>query len=527
MKDVQLPLYHDNTVLRTEDFTNLKDSMMENLLTLLRGLTGYDGAQLLHEYHGGKFTPYDKYNPLSTIVFDGFQPCDHLGNPVEDFFNIDDQKFIYLTPGIALFCSKGEGNELLTEYRNDFIVSSGVKYISFTTEDGADIGNCMILARPVKREDLPKNILTRDSLSGKSYVKEYPTVEIYDVEFKVIEETVLDEMGPAVVLKEGWAYFGVRMRGKLLLSSDEQVNLFTALRELRNASSSKNIEMSHDDVVSRRKDPNQRNLVRWDNEGKLQTYITSNYKSNFKNIDLVNRYFVDMVMQEERLRVNQIFAEQYDILPLGTILMYNGTNWQNDVTIPGWYMCDGQNGTPDLRERFIAGCSYSADRTIPNAPGNFGGDNSFRLKTDHLPSHAHSIPAHNHTGTIANGGAVNKSVATGANGGHDHTVSGGKHRHTIKYSSTTTTGKKTIASALYDTWDLSRMTEDGEGSHTHDCTTVPAHSHTVTIDIPSHSHSITIASGGSGNTGSIGGNAAVDLSKSVKGYAVIFIMKVR
>lgn len=523
MKDVQLPLYHDNTVLRTEDFTNLKDSMMENLFTLLRGLTGYDGAQLLHEYHGGKFTPYDKYNPLSTIVFDGFQPCDHLGNPVEDFFNIVDQKFIYLTPGIALFCSKGEGNELLTGYRNDFIVSSGVKYISFTTEDGADIGNCMILARPVKREDLPKNILTRDSLSGKSYVKEYPTVEIYDVEFKVIEETVLDEMGPAVVLKEGWAYFGARMRGKLLLSSDEQVNLFTALRELRNASSSKNIEMSHDDVVSRRKDPIQRNLARWDNEGKLQTYITSNYKSNFKNIDLVNRYFVDMVMQEERLRVNQILAEQYDILPLGTILMYNGTNWQNDVTIPGWYMCDGQNGTPDLRERFIAGCSYSADRTIPNTPGNFGGDNSFRLKTDHLPAHAHSVPAHNHTGTIANGGAVNKSVATGANGKHSHTTDSNTHSHTFVKYFAGAIGPIGINGASNDSQKSNYPTS--ESKHSHTCSEVAAHSHTVPIDIPAHSHSINIASGGSGNTSSIGGNAAVDLSKSVKGYAVIFIMK--
>lgn len=431
MKDVQLPLYHDNTVLRTEDFTNLKDSTMENLLTLLRGLTGYDGAQLLHEYHGDKFLPYDRYNPMSVIVFDGFLPCDHLGNPVEDFHNIANQKFIYLTPGIALYCSKGY--EHLLGYCNDFIVSSGVKYISFTTEDGSDIGDCVIMGRLVKREGLPKNNLTRDSISGKSYVKEYPTVEIYDVEFKVVEDTT-DE--PAMMIKEGWFIFGSRSQqggqGELSLASDEQVNLWTALRELRMASSSvKNIAMSHDDVVSRRKDPVLRNLARWDNEGKLQTRITENYKTKFDNVDLVNRYYVGMVMQDEKQRVDKILDEKYDILPKGTILMYNGTNWQNDVTIPGWYMCDGQNGTPDLRERFIAGCSYSADRTIPNAPGNFGGDNSFRLKTDHLPTHAHSIPAHNHTGTVVNGGAFKESLSTTNAGGHQHDIKGGWHKHTV------------------------------------------------------------------------------------------------
>lgn len=525
MKDVQLPLYHDNTVLRTEDFTNLKDSTMENLLTLLRGLTGYDGAQLLHEYHGNRFLPYDGNNPMSVIVFDGFLPCDHLGKPVADLQSVANQKFVYLTPGIALYCSKG--HELLPEYRNDFIVSSGVKYISFTTEDGSDIENSVIMGRLVKREDLPKNILTRDSLSGKSYVKEYPTVEIYDVEFKVVEGTM---DGPAVtMLKEGWFPFGGRLQqgGKweLSLASDEQVNLFTALRELRKASSSKNIEMSHDDVVSRHKDPVRRNLARWDNSGKLQTNITANYKSSFNNIDLVNRYYVDMVMQEERLRVNQILAEQYDILPTGTILMYNGTNWQNDVTIPGWYMCDGQNGTPDLRERFIAGCSYSADRTIPNAPGNFGGDNSFRLKTDHLPAHAHSIPAHNHTGTIANGGVFKKVVSTTNNGSHSHTVNGGAHSHTVYADNNMSVGYGNCATT-YSTKTANNRTTS-ETAHSHNCSTVDGHTHDLSFDIPAHTHSITIASGGSGNTGSIGGNAAVDLSKSIKGYALIFIMKVR
>jgi hypothetical protein len=39
-------------------------------------------------------------------------------------------------------------------------------------------------------------------------------------------------------------------------------------------------------------------------------------------------------------------------VPTGGIIMWSGTI----ATIPaGWALCDGSNGTPDLRNRFIAG----------------------------------------------------------------------------------------------------------------------------------------------------------------------------
>ena len=522
MKDVQLPLYHDNTVLRTEDFTNLKDSTMENLLTLLRGLTGYDGAQLLREYWGDQKFP--SVGRSSLFVLDGFLPCTNQGKPVENLNKYGQDSVIYVTPGIALYCSAGTGQG--SGYRNELIVSSAVKGISIQMEDGSIPDNGWIMGRIVKREDFPKNILTRDSLSGKSYVKEYQTFEVYDVEFKVVKSELTGSEEGEKLQAEGWFQFGdlyTDPDGHHASISSGQFNLISIFRELVSAASSRNSSISAGDILSVNKDPVLRNLARWDNEGKLQTNITANYKSSFKNIDLVNRYYVDMVMQEERLRVNQILAEQYDILPTGTILMYNGKNWQNDVTIPGWYMCDGDNGTPDLRERFIAGCSYSADRTIPNAPGNFGGDNSFRLKTDHLPAHAHSIPAHNHAGTISNGGAVNKSVATGGAGKHSHTTNSNTHSHTFVKYYAGAVGPTGVNGASNDTNKSNYSTS--ESTHSHTCSEVAEHNHTVSIDISAHSHSITIASDGSGNTGSIGGNAAVDLSKSVKGYAVIFIMK--
>ncbi|MDR1997692.1 MAG: hypothetical protein LBQ83_05155, partial [Candidatus Margulisbacteria bacterium] len=42
-------------------------------------------------------------------------------------------------------------------------------------------------------------------------------------------------------------------------------------------------------------------------------------------------------------------------LPVGTILMYNGSGWVNNSTLPGWYKCDGSNGTPNLVNKFVRG----------------------------------------------------------------------------------------------------------------------------------------------------------------------------
>ena len=53
----------------------------------------------------------------------------------------------------------------------------------------------------------------------------------------------------------------------------------------------------------------------------------------------------------------------------------------------GYVLCNGSNGTPDLRDRFIvgAGSSYSV--------GNTGGASSVTLSTSNLPSHTHSFSA--------------------------------------------------------------------------------------------------------------------------------------
>ena len=63
------------------------------------------------------------------------------------------------------------------------------------------------------------------------------------------------------------------------------------------------------------------------------------------------------------------------------------------VNVPlAWHICDGSNGTPDLRDRFIvgAGSSYTV--------GNIGGAKTVTLTANQMPSHAHSGTANINAG---------------------------------------------------------------------------------------------------------------------------------
>jgi microcystin-dependent protein len=69
------------------------------------------------------------------------------------------------------------------------------------------------------------------------------------------------------------------------------------------------------------------------------------------------------------------------LVPPGGIIMWSGAI--NDIPV-GWALCDGSNGTPDLRDRFIVGAGGSYD------VGNTGGASSVTLDISQIPSHSHS-----------------------------------------------------------------------------------------------------------------------------------------
>lgn len=82
------------------------------------------------------------------------------------------------------------------------------------------------------------------------------------------------------------------------------------------------------------------------------------------------------------------------------------------IEIPsGWVLCDGQNGTPDMRGLFLVGAGG------PYALGDTGGANSVALTQAQMPGHAHS-----YSGSTNWGGDHAHSGSTGTSGSHSHGV---------------------------------------------------------------------------------------------------------
>jgi hypothetical protein len=119
------------------------------------------------------------------------------------------------------------------------------------------------------------------------------------------------------------------------------------------------------------------------------------------------------------------------MVPAGTILLWQGAT----TTIPtGWALCDGTNGAPDLRDRFVMGAGGSASpgtsanadtHTHTIAPPAQG------FQTSYDGAHTHGMPGDwyhrslssgSHTG-IDTDGTFSTSTQTQSAGGHQHQVS--------------------------------------------------------------------------------------------------------
>jgi len=74
------------------------------------------------------------------------------------------------------------------------------------------------------------------------------------------------------------------------------------------------------------------------------------------------------------------------MVPRGAIIMWAGSI--GDIP-SGWALCDGTNGTPDLRGRFIVG--YDSGDTDYDVIGSTGGEKRHTLTIDEMPRHRHSL----------------------------------------------------------------------------------------------------------------------------------------
>lgn len=78
-------------------------------------------------------------------------------------------------------------------------------------------------------------------------------------------------------------------------------------------------------------------------------------------------------------------------IPSGLIAMWSGAT--NNIP-SGWVLCNGSNGAPDLRDRFIvgAGNTYSV--------GDSGGSNTVALTLKQMPNHNHEYTIKVHSTTF-------------------------------------------------------------------------------------------------------------------------------
>lgn len=80
--------------------------------------------------------------------------------------------------------------------------------------------------------------------------------------------------------------------------------------------------------------------------------------------------------------IRAVYEALKNQVPSGLIAMWKGSI----NTIPnGWVLCDGQNGTDDLRDKFIVGSGYSY------AVDAQGGEARHTLTIEEIPSHSHDL----------------------------------------------------------------------------------------------------------------------------------------
>ncbi len=109
-------------------------------------------------------------------------------------------------------------------------------------------------------------------------------------------------------------------------------------------------------------------------------------------------------------------------VPSGVIVMWSGAA----TAIPtGWVLCNGQNGTPDLRNRFVvgAGSTYTV--------GAMGGEATHKLTFTEMPAHTHFLKTKYGVGfSVAPNGIGSPIVSMSGDTENDSTAStGGTSAH--------------------------------------------------------------------------------------------------
>ena len=184
-------------------------------------------------------------------------------------------------------------------------------------------------------------------------------------------------------------------------------------------------------------------------------------------VDIFNSTLVrlEVINQGGQLILKDLFSNSFfdqrvqesvdNTLPIGAIVMFNTASAPTN-----WAFCDGANGTPDLRGKFLV--NLNTAETAFNTIGTTGGLKRVTLITTQIPSHTHAV--------------------TG--GSHNHTASSnsaGNHSHSFNYSGSGTSGGSSGSNFSTARFVSQSGITESAGTHTHTITvnTLTSHTHTV------------------------------------------------
>ena len=118
-------------------------------------------------------------------------------------------------------------------------------------------------------------------------------------------------------------------------------------------------------------------------------------------------------------------------VPSGAILMWSGSI----ASIPtGWYLCDGTNSTPDLRDRFVvgAGSTYSVNATGGSKDAVVVSHNHGGATGNESNTHTHALSANAILAEFATAaGSGGTTVYGSANVVNTTNINGTGHTHAI------------------------------------------------------------------------------------------------
>ena len=175
-------------------------------------------------------------------------------------------------------------------------------------------------------------------------------------------------------------------------------------------------------------------------------------------------------------------------VPIGGIIMWSGTVAQAEA-LTNWAICDGQNGTPDLRDRFVLGVGSSVAASTASVDDT-GGDNSITLSEGQMPSHNHDLNDPNHSHGVTDNGHYHMEFKSGNYGANQN--QGGSNLNTGNYpaSGTGPSGKY----EGYNIWGQGTEPDVGRSQSVSTGISVNSNSTGITIQAKGNGDSIDIRS---------------------------------